>query len=212
MTGKKIAVMTAASAGKEAGSFGRLHLLRETGSVFTNRLEDAVDGLVDGVEGWDPWKVDVEGKTGLERVFDESKRRVQDSFDYWNEFKNQDPQFYKRVPAPGEICGGCPVASACAVNAEFFAEVPCGFPETFTDAFIVTFDEGNVTFVQQGTLDTTTGTIDPDGNFSVERPGGGASYEGVFNEDTCTGTATHFYVASPECTAIYGVNFTPGDQ
>lgn len=209
LTGKRVAVMTATNLNKEAGSFGREHLLRETGSVFTNRLEDTIDSLVDGVEGWDPFGVDPEGKTGLERVFDEAARRVANSFDLWNQFKNQSPEFYKRVPGPGEVCGGCPSTSRCTVTGEFFAELSCGFPETFSDTFNVTFDAGTVTFVQQGTLDTTTGSIDESGNFFVERPGGGASYDGTFDDVTCTGFATHHYEASPECTAIYGVNFSP---
>jgi hypothetical protein len=63
--------------------------------------------------------------------------------------------------------------------------------------------------VQNGTGDTTTGTIDQEGSFSTSRIG--ASYTGFFDPVTCTGEAVHLYDTFEECVAQYGVVFAPTD-
>jgi hypothetical protein len=208
MTGKKVAVFTATSTMKEAGSYGRAHLLRETGSVFTGRFEDSVDSLVDGVDGWNPWGVDESGKSGLERVFDETAQRVKDMFDPWGEFKNQSPQKFVKIPPPNEVC--CTPIQVCSVRGTFSeAGETCGFGAGFVDTFTVSIQETEIVLVQNGTGDTTTGTIDQEGSFSTSRIG--ASYTGFFDPVTCTGEAVHLYDTFEECVAQYGVVFAPTD-
>lgn len=209
MTGKKVAVMTATSASKEAGSFGRLHVLRETGSVFSAHLEDVIDSQVDGVQDWDPWKVDLEGKTGLDRVFDATKKSLEDSFDPWGEFKNQSPQKFIRIPPPEEQC--CPPITVCTVLGEFSAAgETCGFGPGFADSFTVTIQENQMTLHQNGTGDTTTGTIDAQGNFSTSRVG--ASYDGTFDPETCSGEALHLYDTFDNCIAEYQIFFSSTER